>query len=135
MRAIVACGLFGCALLMAGAAIVAAPGQDRPGQLTQARMFIENRGSGQAIPVTLENDSLGRPPRVEVTGTPAVTIGGSIVLPARAARQAWEYQVLRIPFGQDPTATLAPLGLQGWEATGQLPSTDGGVLLLLKRPQ
>lgn len=135
MRRIVVCGLCGCALLMAGVAIVAAPGQDRPGQLTQARVWIENRGSGQAIPVSIEADALSTPLRVQMAGSPAVTIGGSVVLPTRAVRQGWEYQVLRIPYGQDPTATLAPLGLQGWEATGHLPSADGGALLLLKRPQ
>lgn len=124
-----------CALAAVGTALLAAPGQDRPGQLTQSRMFIENRGSDQAVPVSLENDSLRTPLRVQIAGSPPVTIGGSIVLPTRNVRQAWEYQTLRVAFGQDPSAMLEPLGLQGWETTGQLPGADGGALLLLKRPQ
>jgi len=124
-----------CALAAVGTTILAAPGQDRPGQLTQARMFVENRGSDQAVPVSIENNSLNTPISVQVAGSPPVTIGGSIVLPTRAVRQAWEYQAIRILFGQDPTAMLAPFGLQGWEVTGQLPSADGGTLLLLKRVQ
>jgi hypothetical protein len=136
MRKTVVYLLSGCVVLMAGVAILAAPGQDRPGQPTQARVWIENRGSGQAVPVSIENDSLNTPLRVQLTGSPAVTVGGSIVLPTRSVRQNWEYQVLTVPFGQDPTARLEPLGLQGWEATGsQFASPDGGVLLLLKRPQ
>ncbi|MGB7219034.1 MAG: hypothetical protein WBD07_09510 [Vicinamibacterales bacterium] len=135
MRTTIAYLLAGCAVLMAGTAMLAAPGQDRPGQLTQSRMFIENRGSDQAVPVSIENDSLRAPLRVQIAGAPPVTIGGSIVLPTRTVRQAWEYQTLRVAFGQDPSAMLEPLGLQGWEATGQLPSADGGALLLLKRPQ
>ena len=136
MRTTLAYLLCGISLLMAGNAMLAAPGQDRPGQPTQARVWIENRGSGQAVPVSIENDSLNTPLRVQVTGSPAVTVGGSIVLPTRVVRQAWEYQVLSVPFGQNPTALLEPLGLQGWEVTGsQLASADGGTLLLLKRPQ
>jgi len=136
MRRLIACGLSGCAALMAGTVIVAAPGQDRPGQPTQARVWIENRSNSEAVPVNLVNDSSNTPLRVQVTGSPAVTIGGSITLPTRAVRQNWEYQVVAVPFGQDPTTTLQPLGLQGWEATGsQLPAANGGVLLVLKRPQ
>jgi hypothetical protein len=118
-----------CALAAVGTTILAAPGQDRPGQLTQARTLIDNRGRGQAIPVSIENESLDRPLRVQVVESPAA-------LPTRAVRQGWEYQTVRVPFGQDPTATLAPLGLQGWEATGnQFGNPDGSALLLMRRPQ
>jgi hypothetical protein len=123
------------AIAIASAAAVAAPGQDRPGQPTQARVFIENRAnSGQAIPVSLERESLDAPIRVQVTGSPAVTIGGSIALPTRAVRQNWEYQTVTVPAGQDPAAVLAPLGRDAWEATAQLATGDGSTRLLLKRP-
>jgi hypothetical protein len=117
------------------AAAVAAPGQDRPGQMTQARVFIENRGVGQAIPVSLEGESLSAPIRVQVTGSPAVTIGGSIALPTRAVRQNWEYQAVRVPAGQDVAAALLPLGRDGWELTSaQMSANDSTTLLMLKRP-
>ena len=66
MRKVLVC--LAATVVLAGVAAVAAPGQDRPGQPTQARVWIENRGGSQAIPVTLEGDSLNAPLRVHVDG-------------------------------------------------------------------
>ncbi len=45
-------------LVMAGGMMLAAParaGQDRPGQIGQARVFVENTGKNQAVPVALQD--------------------------------------------------------------------------------
>ena len=122
------------AIVTGGAAILAAPAQDRPGQVTPARVWIENRDRSQAIPVIIEGDSSDTPLRVQVSGTSTVAISSSITLPVRAVRQGWEYLTLNVPTGQDPIGLLAPLGALGWEATGIQTTGQNGSVLLLKRP-
>ena len=70
-------------LLACGTALVAVSGQgtQRPGQSTQARVLIQNRGSAEAVPVSLELTASAPPLKVEVTGAPTVTLGsGSMLL-------------------------------------------------------
>lgn len=111
--------------VFAAAAIVAATGQERaqaPGQPTQARVWIQNRGPSERVPV-------------EITGTPRVQIAETPTVQARAVQQQWQYQTLTIEPGADPTTRLNAAGQQGWETTGlQLPSA-GGTLVVLKRPR
>ena len=98
-RALVA--VLSISALSAGSAILAAP-QIRPGEMTKARVWIENRGRAEAIPTTIESMSVdAKPLRVEVIGTPAVALVPSTVVQARLARQAWEHRLLTIPAGQD----------------------------------
>jgi hypothetical protein len=54
-------------LLVGGPSILAAPGQTaQPGQMTQARVLIQNRGRGEAVPVSLQDTALDTPLRVRV---------------------------------------------------------------------
>ena len=81
MRTTIVSLVCGCAVLLAGVAILAAPGQDRPGQLTQAHMLIDNRGRD------LRNDELMKAvwPRVVVEGynfNDVVTVLGRAPWPA-----------------------------------------------------
>jgi hypothetical protein len=123
------------ALAAAGSAIVAAPQTARPGEMTRARMWVENRGSGEAIPVSIEATSqTTRPLRVEVVGTPAVALVPSTVVLVRAARQPWEHRVLTIPADQDVAAALSKTDPDGWEAVG-FQVTPQGATVLLKRPR
>jgi len=115
----IAAGLSG-----AGGVILAARGYTnqqatlRPGDPTQPRVWIENT-----------------PLRVELTGTPGVTLSPDTTVQVRVARQAWEYRVISIPAGQAPTGQqLAAAGADGWEAFGIPFQTSDGVSLLLKRP-
>jgi hypothetical protein len=59
-------GVFASVLVVGGAAVLAAPAQGtvQPGQTTQARVWVQNRGRGEAVPpkweyrsVTLEVDA------------------------------------------------------------------------------
>ncbi len=124
--------------IVGGAAVLAAPdgqGQDRPGQVGQTRVFVENRGRGDAVPVVLQDVTTPAPISVQLAGTPTIAIAPQSVVAARLVRQAWEYRALRIPAGQYPTALLAAAGLDSWEATGiQLPD-PGGAMLIVKRPR
>ena len=110
--------------------MLAAPGQDRtdrPGQSTQARVFVENRARSEAVPVILQEVTTPMPVSVQVTGTPTVQ--------ARLVRQPWEYRTVNIPLGQDVTSVLSVVGAEGWEITGvQVPGPSGD-LLVLKRPR
>ena len=90
-------------ILAAGGASLAAP-QIRPGDPTKPSVWVENRGINEAVPTTLEamSDS-AKPLRVEVVGTPQVTLSPSTIVQTRAVRQAWEHRLLTLQPGQDIT--------------------------------
>jgi hypothetical protein len=122
-------------ILAAGAATLAAP-QVRPGEPTKPSVWVENRGIGEAVPTTIEamSDS-ARPLRVEVVGTPAVTLAPSVVVQTRAVRQAWEHRLLTLQPGQDLAAVIAKIENEHWEAVGFQATAQGLTAVLLKRPR
>jgi hypothetical protein len=130
--------LSACALLGAGAAMLSAAAQDRtqyPGQPTQGKVWIQNRGNTEAVPVSIQSVASDPPLRVQVTSVPTVTTGPGSVVQARVARQSWEYRSVSITGGLDPVVALNNAGVDGWESTGLMfPSADGTVIVL-KRPK
>jgi hypothetical protein len=105
---------------------VATAAQERPGFPTQARVWIENRGASEAVPVRwIQN---GQVSQVEVVGTRSP-------LQMRLTRQLWDYKSLQIAAGDDPTTVLQRQGDDGWELTGIQIQRPGGVIVLLKRPR
>jgi hypothetical protein len=140
MTKTLACVLSTCVVLVlvAGAVIRARAAQDgtaQPGQPTQARVWVQNRGDAEAVPVTIQAMAIDVPPlRVQVVGPPMMAIGAPNGQ-ARAVRQPWEYQNVTIPSGQDPAATLNAAGADGWEATGVAIPVQGGILVVTKRPR
>jgi hypothetical protein len=115
-----------------GFGLRAAARQDRtaqPGQPTQGRVWIENRGDSEAVPISIERLSRDAPPlRVQVVGNPGV-------VQMRAAKQAWEYQEVTIASGQSPASLMNTAGADGWEATGIAVPVQGGLLVVMKRPR
>jgi hypothetical protein len=138
MTKTLACVLFACFLLAVGFALRATAAQNlplQPGQLTQERVWIQNRGEAEAVPVSIENMASEAPPlRVQVMGTPTVTIGAASGQ-VRAVRPLWEYRSVTIPSSQDPAALLNAAGADGWEATGVTVGAQGGTIVVMKRPQ
>jgi len=106
--------------------VVVAQDRAQPGQPTEQRVWIENRGEAQAVPV-----AWGPAARVAVNGP--VTLDPSTVVGSRAARQVWEYQTLAIPSTLDASA-LKAAGADGWEAVGVL-SPAPNLVVLMKRPR
>jgi hypothetical protein len=125
-------------LLAVAVALRASAAQDgtaQPGQPTQGRVWIQNRGDAEAVPVRIQNSAGDAPPlRVQVIGAPAVAIGTPTGL-VGAARQQWEYQNVIISAGQDPAGLLNKSGADGWEATGLAIPIQGGSLVVMKRPR
>jgi hypothetical protein len=138
MTKTLACVLFACFLLAVGVALRAAAAQNlplQPGQITQEKVWVENRGEAEAVPVSIENMPPDAPPlRVQVIGTPTVMFGAASGQ-VGPVRQLWEYRNVTIPSGQDPTALLNAAGADGWEATGVTVGAQGATLVLMKRPQ
>ena len=130
--------LSACIALVGGVAVYSVAAQDRtaqPGQPTQAKVWIQNQGDAEAVPVSIQTMAGGAPPlRVELIGTPTVAIGAATVQ-VRAARQVWEYRNLTIPAGQDPAALLNAAGGDGWETTGLTLAAQGSTVLVMKRPR
>jgi hypothetical protein len=107
-----------------------------PGQPTQGSVWIQNHGSAEAVPVSVEGMAKeAQPLRVQLSGTlPAITVrDGSITV--RAMRQAWEYDVITVTSGQVPTTMLNAAGAEGWESTGIALPVQNGVALVMKRPR
>jgi hypothetical protein len=129
------------AVMLAGAwsaAPVAAPVQDRPGQPTQGKVWIENRGRNEAIPVTIVPQFQGARPdplAVQVLNIPTVSLAPNAPIQVRAARQTWEYRLLAIAAAKDPTAAINSLGADGYEAVGIVSADTAQSMLLLKRPR
>jgi len=138
-RGLAAAVLGGGATALTAGMMFAAPGrqgQDRPGQIGQARVFVENHGRSDAVPVVLQDVMTPTPIGVQVIGTPTVAIAPASAVQARLARQQWEYRALTLQPGQDPAAALSGPGADGWEATSiQLPAASGSSVIVLKRPR
>jgi hypothetical protein len=123
-----------CLALTAGTVMLTARGQQsRPGEIGEAHVLVDNRHLEQAIPVVIVQRNPD-PLRVQVTGTHTVRVDPASAVGTRTVRQPWEYRTITVAAGQDPAASLASAGVDGWEAVG-FQSGQGGVAVLLKRPR
>ena len=123
-----------CVFVVGGTAMLAAPDQTpQPGQMTQARVWIQNRGRGEAVPISLQEATLDTPLRVRIVNAqPQPTTDEAVH--ARLVQQSWDYHAITLKEGQDPVAALIGPGAAGWETTGIAFVKPDGVTLLLKRP-
>ena len=94
------------------------------GQMTEAHVWIDNRGPEQAVPVDLRDVNLERPLPVRVVTDPQT----------RTVRQLWEYRTVTLAVNDDALTQLNILGSEGWEAAGVLPSAPRATILF-KRPR
>ncbi len=117
----------GAAMAAATAVGAAAAGQVRPGELTKAEVWVQNRDS-EAIPVNVRQLHSDTPLRVIVANGDAGT-----PVPVRTARPTWEYRTIAIKTADDPARALFNVGNEGWEVTGVAWPAADGTLLLLKR--
>ena len=134
-----AMSLLAAALVAAGTTMRAAPDQTaRPGDMTEARLWIQNRTRADAIAVNLRAADIETPLRVQVANTDSnphsVKVMGSIR--TQPLRQEWDYDTTVVAPGANPLPALKTLGLAGWETTGVSWSNPQGTMtLLLKRPR
>lgn len=130
--------LAGCLVCAAGSAILAAPDQLRPGEPTQARVWVQNRGKVEAVPVSITDVSSDAAMRVQVTSItsiPPVTVTALPVVLTKLTPQVWEYRTITVPASQDPATALQAAGRESWEATGLQVAIQSGIAVVLKRPR
>jgi hypothetical protein len=122
----------GAAVATASAIVVGQQTTQTPGQMTEARVKIENRGPAETIPVDLLGASLREPLQVAVVNGDAAhpTIQPVLV---RGVRVTWEYATTTVAAGQDAVAILNGRGAQGWELVGVTLPATGGMNFILKR--
>ncbi|PYQ69474.1 MAG: hypothetical protein DMG04_28015 [Acidobacteria bacterium] len=120
------------AFTLATAALVTAD-QTYPGQPTQAKVWIQNHGRSEVVPVSLQEAASDTQLKVQVSGTPNVQIVNGV--DARLVRQTWQYSRVVIGSGQDPIVELNKAGADGWETTGLQLTESRGVAYVLKRPR
>jgi hypothetical protein len=125
-----------CAIFVVSSAMRASPDQttQTPGQMTQARVWIENRGKEEAVPVTLQESELDAPLRVRVVNAQA-NPGVDDPVYVRVVRQprVWQYQTVIVKPGENLATALSAAGTAGWETTGIALSTAEGTTILMKR--
>jgi hypothetical protein len=119
-------------LIVGAAASSGALQTAQPGQMTPARVWVQNRGDGEAVPVAVREVHLDKPLTVHVSnGEP----GSGDGVQTRTARQSWDYETAEIPAGKDAAALLNARGALGWEAIGTLNVAADKTTILLKRPR
>ena len=131
MRSTIAVAVGGA--LWAGAGMLGAM-QPRPGEPTQARVWVENRQMDERIPVSVREIGQDVVVRTQIASMPPITLAAGTVVPARSTPQVWEYRSVLVPTGGDPAAALRAAGADGWETTGVILPAVGGSNVLLKRP-
>jgi hypothetical protein len=119
--------------LWAGAGMLGAM-QPRPGEPTQAHVWVENRQMHERIPVSVREIGQDVVVRTQVASIPPITLAAGTIVPARFTPQVWEYRSVLVPTGGDPAAALRAAGAEGWETTGVMLPATGGSNVLLKRP-
>jgi hypothetical protein len=123
------------ALLVAGTSMVAAPQQTTrtPGQMTEAHVWVENRGKAEMVPVDLREVNLDSPLKVQIiNGEPRYGVTNPVQ--THQVRLVWDYETMTVPATEDVTARLNARGADGWETTGIWSvTTEGATKLLLKR--
>jgi hypothetical protein len=108
----------------------AAPQTPYPGQMTDARVWVQNRGASDAVSIDLRSVSLDHPLRVHVTnGEPGD--GEPLAVRPRVA-QSWEYDTVALGAGANAAAALNARGAAGWEAVGVV-GTGSDAMILIKR--
>ena len=127
------------ALATGASAMLAAPVQitppqttQQPGQMTEAHVWVDNRGHRQAVPVELSDEKLDHPLRVLIINGEQQYAPGNPVL-VRPVRTLWEYQIVPIAKGDDIAQKLNALGAAGWETAAIMPADAQTTTLLLKR--
>ncbi len=118
------------ALTLLSAAFVSSD-QSYPGQPTQAKVWIQNHGRAEVVPVSVQEVAGDAQLKVQVAGTPAVAVNG--VVDMRQARQTWQYARLIVGPDQDPIVELNKVGADGWETTGLQLAEPRGTAFVLKR--
>jgi hypothetical protein len=124
-----------CAIFVVSSAMLASPEQTQtPGQMTQARVWIQNRGRGEAVPITLQESTLDAPLRVHITNAQVNPLADDPVN-VRIVRQprVWQYQTVLIKPADNLATALSGPGAAGWETTGIALSGAEGTTILLKR--
>jgi hypothetical protein len=120
-------------LVVWSTAMLAAPEQTlQPGQMTQAHVWVQNRGRGEAVPVDLRESNLENPLRVRIVNGEPNQVDPIIV---RMVVPRWDYRSVTLTPGQDMVPALSGLGVGGWETTGIVFTSAEGTTVLLKRPR
>jgi hypothetical protein len=104
------------------------------GQMTEAHVWIDNRGPEQAIPVDIRDVHSDRPLLVQVVNNDP-QFGQTGPVPVRTARVLWEYRTLTLGPSDDLTTRLNALGAEGWEAAGIISLTTQTTTVMFKRPR
>ena len=110
------------------------PGTQYAGQMTEAHVWVDNRGAEQAIPVDLRALNTDRALRVQVVNNDP-QYGQTGPVSVRTARVLWEYRTITLGASDDLAARLNTLGADGWEAAGIISLTTQTTTVMFKRPR
>ena len=121
------------AAVTSSVAIARQPAQrpNAPGFPTEARVVV---GNSQTDPVPVVLAAAGQLQPVTVVGTPVVSLAGGSFVSTQAGSQRWQYRSIVVAADEDPAVVLQAPGQEGWEAVAAVAAGNGGLRVLLKRP-
>src|SRR5713226_8357132 len=100
MRKTVITGACAAAIFVAAAATIAALQTAQPGQMTQARVWIQNRGGREAVHVDLRENKVDKPLRGHLMHREFGPGDVTKPLQVRTVRPSCEYETAAIPAGR-----------------------------------
>jgi len=103
-----------------------------PGQMTQGRVWIQNKGDGEAVPVDLRDVNATAPLRVQVVNADAAH-PAMLPVQVRLVRPLWEYASVFVGARDDVDRALTAKGAEGWEVAAITEANGSGTKFLLKR--
>src|SRR5919198_880738 len=105
-------------LIATAVALVAAAQTIRPGQMTEARVWVQNRGRSEAIPIDMREVNIERPLKVEVVNGLFGEQYAREPVSVRITRSQWEYKTIVVNDAAEAVRLLNAEGQAGWETTG-----------------
>src|SRR5689334_12533078 len=94
---------FVAALVGGGSAMLAAPGQQttlRPGQMTEARVWVQNRAQSEAVPISIQDAAANLAPlRVRIVNAQGPAPAGDEPVRVVLSRQRWSYRTVVLQAG------------------------------------
>ena len=116
------------ALVVAGTSILAAPQQTTrtPGKMTEAHVWVQNRGRGEAVSVDLRDVNLDSPLKVQITNADAQYPRTGAVNAKKAGWKVEEFIGKKVKVEGNPTRKEGGTAL----AAGVITFPDGKVVCL-----
>jgi hypothetical protein len=121
-------------LIVPGLLVARQQAGNPPGQPTNARVQVTNRGQDDAVPVVVQAGGEIQP--VAVVSAPVISLAADAHVSTQVRSQNWQYRLVIAKAGEDLVALLDKAGADGWEAVGVAPTAAAAeTRVIMKKPR